>query len=302
MEIKYDLPLSGDISFLDKEIQNATVLTIGSKCKHIYTRNLYMKAKKVAYIEVATGNPYFEEREGVLYSKGKKELIWYPPGKRDKTYYIPAEVNTLKADSIQNTILNKLTGGGGLRKIERGFCSINTLYSLNEFSIQSDSFSSIEGILYDKEFTELVACPISSKCDLDRASLRVIRANAMAFNANITDVVLHDNLQSIENGAFLASMITSITGGFGLKTIGIGAFADCKNLEEAVFQEGLKVIETGAFNHCLKLKEIVIPKSVTSIGYDRSYSTISKKTVILCLRGSYAEQFAKEHGYLTKAL
>ena len=296
MEIKYDLPPSGDISFLDNEIAKATILTIGSNCKHIYTRNLYMKAKNIAYIEVATGNPYYEEHEGVLYSKGKRELIWYPPGKRDQTYYIPAEVNTLNADSIQNTFLNKLTGGGGLRTIERGFCSINTLYSLNEFSIQSDSFSSIEGILYDKEHTELVACPISSKCDLDRSSLRVIRANAMAFNANVTDVVLHDNLQSIENGAFLASMITSITGGYGLKSIGIGAFADCKNLEEAVFQEGLKAIETGAFNHCLKLKEIVIPKSVTSIGYDRSYSTISKKTTVLCQQGSYAAQYALMYG------
>ena len=296
MDIRYNVPSNGEISFLDNEIPKATVLVLSASCKHIDTQKLELKARNVVSVEVSKENRYFEERDGVLFSKGMTELVWYPPCKEDAIYYIPGEVKTLKTNSIHNAYLKKLAGGNGLTRIEKSFCGIGTLVTIDEFCIQNDSFSSSDGALYKYDYSELIACPITKKCNLERTSLKVIKSNALAMNASVTDVILHDNLQIIEAGAFLASGITSITGGYGLQSIGVGAFADCKKLEAAVFQEGLKAIETGAFNHCQKLHEIMIPKSVRYIGYDRSYSTFSKKTTILCERGFVAAEYAMLYG------
>ena len=232
------------------------------------------------------------------YSKDLSSLIWYPPMKAGDVFSIPAEVKNLNKNSICGTNLKRITGGNCLSSIDPEFCSIYARSSLQEISIESAAFTSVNGALYDKSKRVLISCPTNCICDLENSTLIAINEHALTMNHRISDVALSDNLRAIDTGAFLGSSIVSLTGGFGLRHIGIGAFANCEKLETVVFQDGIETIGVGAFNNCRRLKEILIPKTVSSIGFDRSYSTISKKTTILCEKGSYAEQYAREHGYL----
>lgn len=179
------------------------------------------------------------------------------------------------------------------------FC---TLINVSEVVVdpQNKWFAVMDGILYSKDLSSLIWYPprlFNTTFEFQLSPIQTIKRYAFAGNSNISDVILNDYVQTIENGAFLNSSITSFTGGFGLKTIGMGAFGDCKRLKIVVFQDGLTDIQTGAFNNCRNLQEIHIPKSVTHIGYDRSFSTFSKKTTIYCSDRTVASEFAKNHGF-----
>ena len=294
----YKLPSNGRVSYFDSEASNATTLELDCASRYFDASSLLLTLRNVADVLVDESNKYFASRDGVLYSKDMSSLIWYPPMKADDVFTIPAEVKILNKNSICGTNLTRIEGGNSLSSIDSEFCSIYTRTSLQEISIESAAFTSVNGALYNKSKSVLISCPTNSICDLESSSLITINAHALTMNHRISDVVLSDNLRTIDTGAFLGSDIVSFTGGYGLRSVGIGAFANCEKLEMVVFQDGIETIGVGAFNNCRRLKELLIPKTVKSIGFDRSYSTISKKTTILCEKDSYAEQYAREHSHL----
>lgn len=50
-----------------------------------------------------------------------------------------------------------------------------------------------------------------------------------------------------------------------VKSIGVRAFGDCKNLEEVILSEGVEQIESNAFTGCEKLKRLQLPSSIKEI-------------------------------------
>lgn len=278
----YKLPSNGRVPYFDSEASSATTLELDSDSRFFDASSLILSLRNFAVVQVSDSNKYYASRDGVLYSKDLSTLIWYPPKKPDEVFTIPVEVKTLNKNSICGINLKCITGGNSLSSIDPEFCSIYARSSLQEIRIESLDFTSVNGALYNKSKSVLISCPTNCSCDLENSSLTAINAHALTMNHRISDVVFNDNLRTIDTGAFLGSDIVSLTGGFGLRLIGIGAFANCEKLEMVVFQDGIETISVGAFNNCRRLKELLIPKTVTSIGFDRSYSTISKKTTILC--------------------
>lgn len=49
-------------------------------------------------------------------------------------------------------------------------------------------------------------------------------------------------------------------------SVGIAAFANCRNIKQIVFPFGLKKIDGRCFQSCESLSEIVIPKQISFIG------------------------------------
>lgn len=291
----YKMPPNGRIPFGDTDAKTADILEIGADVLRIETLHLRLWLEHVSEVRVSPENERFASVDGILYSKDMKELIWYPRGKVQEEYKVPDSVTTLNANSVWNAYIKRVTGGVGLTKIHAEFLPLR--FDLEEIKINNAAYVSVSGVLYDKAMTELLVCPRGVLADLEIDSLRIIRRGAMNYNRRVSDVVFSDSLEEIEDGAFVGSSIVSVTGGYGLKSIGNQAFARCEKFEIAVFQEGLIHIGAGAFNKCKALKELVIPASVRSIGTDRSMTTISKKTTIVCQQGTYAEGFAIKHGF-----
>lgn len=59
--------------------------------------------------------------------------------------------------------------------------------------------------------------------------------------------------------------IRSVTILGSVKTIGMRAFADCKNLTSITLCEGIETIESNAFTGCTNLKSIQLPASIKQI-------------------------------------
>ncbi|MBP5784574.1 MAG: leucine-rich repeat domain-containing protein [Methanobrevibacter sp.] len=74
-------------------------------------------------------------------------------------------------------------------------------------------------------------------------------------------------LTKINNVLFYNSNIESIVIPDSIKSIGDGAFAECKSLKSIKIPNSVKNIGHGAFKYCISLTSIAIPDSIESIGH-----------------------------------
>ena len=104
-------------------------------------------------------------------------------------------------------------------------------------------------------------------------------------------------LRAIPNNAFAAcSRLKSIMIPDGVKKIGDFAFANCSSLTSVTIPKSVMSIGGSVFWGCKALTSVTIPKSVKKI--ENSAFHWCDKLTIHAPAGSYAEQYAKEHGIL----
>ena len=129
---------------------------------------------------------------------------------------------------------------------------------------------------------------------------------------NIKSVTLSVGIREIGLFAFDGcTSLQEITLSEGLRTIGEGAFMFCGSLRTVVIPRSVIGIFVGAFSYCYNLEDVYISSKETKLGLedekmrrDRSRHIVeakpvfyaSDKVTIHAPAGSYAEQYAKEHG------
>jgi hypothetical protein len=107
------------------------------------------------------------------------------------------------------------------------------------------AFSSMDGVLFDKNQTTLVECP-----------------EGRAGSYTVPDSVTY-----IEDSAFQECMeLTAVRIGNSVTSIGDGAFTDCRSLTSATIPNSVTSIGDSAFSFCLSLTNITMPGSVTYMG------------------------------------
>ncbi|HOU10586.1 MAG TPA: leucine-rich repeat domain-containing protein [Clostridiales bacterium] len=136
-------------------------------------------------------------------------------------------------------------------------------------------FVSVDGILYTKDMTQLVAYP-NAKTPLVTgkdgktaggasvevpAGVKTIRANAFYTCANLYKITFPEGLEHIGNKAFIK----------------------CANLQSFILPESLKTIGVDAFSFCDSLTAVTIPAGVTSIG-DYAFFSMSSSIEKIVIR------------------
>lgn len=123
-----------------------------------------------------------------------------------------------------------------------------------------------------------------------------VRAGAMRGNQVIKKMNFGSNILVVNEEAFKDCILLE---GFQLSRqtteIMDEAFSGCINLSAAVMRNKVKKIGVRAFAGCEKLRSVKIPVSVTEIAEDAFDGC--NKAVFYCETGSYAEQYAKAHGF-----
>lgn len=143
-----------NLSNLEKLTLPKSVKTLGS--------NLFRLTTSLKHVDVEEGNESFASVDGVLFSKDKTQLIYYPSQKNDESYKTPKETKKLASYSFnKNSYLKKLELNEGLEKI--GTFAFADAIKLEEISLPN-SLETIERLAFygNLELKELILPKLKS--------------------------------------------------------------------------------------------------------------------------------------------
>lgn len=140
--------------------------------------------------------------------------------------------------------------------------------SAYEVSPDNPVYSSEDGIMFNKDKTELLHFPAKKQVESYSIPEKVEKIGEFAFESNqLNEVIFHDKLLSIDDYAFfLCENLAKADVPNSVEFVGESAFSRCYNLKEAHLPEKLTVIPPGLFEYGYKLEKVNIPSTVTSIG------------------------------------
>lgn len=193
-------------------------------------------------------NPEYCSLDGILFTKNKTKLIAYPSGRSDTSYIIPDGVTgigdyafTFCASLAGVTVPVSVTEIGMF-----AFAGNESLETIN-VDPQNPEYCSVDGILFTKDKTDLIAYP-AGKSD--------------------TSYTVPGGVTEIGNGAFACcTNLESVTIPDGVTEIGESTFVNCTNLKSVTIPNGITKIGTGTFRRCTSLTSMIIPDGVTRIYY-----------------------------------
>ena len=240
-------------------------------------------------IHVAEGNQWFSEIGGALFNKDKTTLLRYPGAKIDTSYTVPDGVKVIGDDAFSRSKnLKEIIISEGVTVIGNGVFSY--CYNLETVSISSTvqeiaadaflfsylddaklsrinvaegnkCFSSGDGVLFNKDHTELLCYPVGR---------------------TETSYTIPNGVKRIGERAFYScTNLLTVSLPSGIEGIGDSAFWSCSKLTDLVFPDTLLSIGESAFMGCYALKSISIPDSVTEIKADAFASCSGVKSVVI---------------------
>ncbi len=133
---------------------------------------------------------------------------------------------------------------------------------------ENRSYASEAGILYTKDRTILIACPIGKKGEIVIPnSVTTIGDEAFCDCDGLTSVTIPNSVTTISESAFFqCNGLTSVTIPNSVTTIGKYTFSGCGGLTSVTIPSSVTAIGKSAFSYCNGLTSVTIPNSVTTIG------------------------------------
>ena len=178
--------------------------------------------------------------------------------------------------------LTSVTISEGVTSIGNGaFSECSSLTNIN-VEKENSSYSSIDGILFNKTQTVIMKYPGEKKGTSYEIPNSVTNIGDEAFYgcSSLTNITIPNSVTSIGNSAFnYCRGLTNITIPDSVTSIGSSAFSSCSSLTSITIPEGVTSIGSHAFGWCDSLTNITIPDSVTSIG-NSAFSWCSSLTNI----------------------
>ncbi len=268
---------------------------------------VFSRCTALKRVDVSANNPVYESKNGVLFNKKKKELVFYPAGRKEKTYAIPKGTLSIGASAFSDSKLTGVTIPKSVRTIMgNAFLSCDNLKKVTvpEGVERIDS----QAFQWCKQLTEI---------SLPR-SLIYMPGNPFSncYSLKTVKIAADHPMLAIKNGALISkpdqrliwypktSKTKKYTVPKGVKIIGLEAFQKCRELNEVILPEGVEEIEMFAFSGCVKLKKVALPASLKSVDPTAFREKVGEQKLIdatfIVPGGSYAENFCKSFRLKTK--
>ena len=293
----------GDFAF--ENCSGLTSITIPDSVTSIGDHAFY-NCSSLTSITVSENNKYFSSLNGVLFNKDKTELVTYLIGNERTEYAIPDSVTSIgdrafyKCSSLTSIIIpDSVTSIGdhafhncsGLTSItipdsvtsigDHAFYNCLTSITVSE---NNKYFSSLNGVLFNKDKTELITYPIGNeRTEYTIPDSVTSIGNFIFYNcSSLTSITIPDSVASIGNSAFYnCSSLTNIKLPDVIDIISGNTFRDCSSLLNIIIPDSVTAIKECAFYNCSNLTSITIPDSVASIENSAFYNCTSLKSITL---------------------
>ena len=196
----------------------------------------------------------------------------------DNVFYYAGDITSITIPASLKAI-----GGASLDVTGTAFMFCNKLTEI-KVSSSNKYFSSKDGVLFNKNKTELIQYPRGKNATSYTIPSTVKTIGDGAFNwcTKLKKVTISDGVVTIGTCAFEeCSGLTSITIPKSVKLIGISAFYNCDGLTTVTIGSGVTRIDDWAFSYCDNIASITIPNSVKTIGWGAFFSCPSLSKVII---------------------
>lgn len=196
--------------------------------------------ERLKIIELIGSTPYYKTVDGVLYDGDLSEVVFFPPAKSG-SYEIPETVYDISAIDFEKCAITELVVPSTMGNIPINQLSSSSSLQAINVSPENSWFSSINGVLYDKEQKILIFYPrgaVAAEFVIPE-TVEIIAENAFSDNKNLKKVTLNADIEEI----------------------GAHAFANCTNLAEVIsLAEYPPVVGECAFSKIKKNATLYVPE------------------------------------------
>lgn len=274
------------------ECNGLTSVEITDNVGEMEFSSVFYKCRNLQEVIVPATNPNFESVDGVLYSKGRETILYYPSGLSGNYTLDPATKRIGGGVFNGRDNITEITIPAGLTEIgESAFESCKYLTTVN-FLESAAGEQSVPLTIGDSAFyncTGLTSIELPARTKSIGAS---VFYQSKAANAKLAEITLNEGLETIgENAFYNAGALTSITipstvieigakafyksalqtvtfaenqNGVTPLTLGNYVFAYCSSLKSATLRKGTKNIPAYAFQNDKLLETVTIPSTVTN--------------------------------------
>ena len=259
---------------------------------------VFSDCKNLRNIVVTENNQNYTSVDGVLYTKDKESLIYYPKMREEAEYAVAEGTKHIKGKAFYGCNLENIQLPDSLTDI--GIQAFSLCKNLKNITVteNNETYASEDGVLYTKNKETLLYYPAGKEEE---------------------EYTVNSETVNIEEYAFNSCRLKSIQLPSGLKKIGLCAFIGCSRLTDMILPKGLESIGSNAFSGChlvsvevpdgitnlgdafdsSTLVAIAIPDSVTEInsdsGSDTAFSSVDEKFTVYCHKNSFAQKYAQDH-------
>lgn len=249
-------------------------------------------------ITVTPGNEAYSSNDGVLFNAEGTELLKYPEGKQDVTYSVPDGVTRipswafedcqyLKDVELPNT-LQRISSYAFFNcgemmgiTLSAGVVNVGT-YAFSSTPLKwirvdsgNTAFSSIDGVLFNKDATKLIIYPEGKNTERYILPDSVAWVGPCAFESNnyLKNVVLPSSLTTID----------------------ACAFSFCGSLTEIKIPKSANVIRSGAFQQCVSLEAVYFTGNAPQIG-SNPFAGVTAKCYYPDTNSTWTEDVFQDYG------
>lgn len=255
-----------------------TTINIPSTVNEIEAES-FSQCPNLTSITVSSGNTKYQSNDGVLYTKGSKILCHYPAAKKDKTYSINSNTQTIYGyafaycdnlteinipDSIVHIGHNAFYFCAGLKhfKLSASMSSIENgtfwwCENLNSVTLPSSiteiKTGAFEGCSKLSDVYYVGSKSQKEKIIMGKYNNKLQNATwHFTIPESISTLILPTGLTEIKPEAFMGAACGAVIIPYGCTAIGEKAFANCKNLICVIIPSSVKDYPENAFEGCNK--------------------------------------------------
>ena len=254
--------------------------------------------------EVKEGSAWFSVHDGVLYDRDVTTLYSVPTGFKGECR-VPSTVRQIRSGAFE--IATNVTRVVIPKSVERvgasfGKCPLLKMIEVDE---ENESYTSVDGVLYDKEMRTLIAVPPAKTGGLNIPET-VVEFDTSAFGGYQlpSDFHIPSSVERIsgrlwrdrEKGPFVIDgcLLGWSSGKYGydetrtnlvldasIRLLATGVFQYDSNLQTVVLPRGLREIGPWTFERCARLERVELPIGLTNIAAHAFYECAALREIVI---------------------